>query len=362
MFIIWQSGEDVAQKIIDDISNKFQIIDATTIHWQRQDVCSQLNRLYPHRKFDYSAAKVKEIGADKNGVRLHFIIVRDLSPITKNDININLHNLKKIYREKFNTNFLHSTDNQADSLQTINRLLNFSRQKINDLNKLDKSKFLLFNQNKNILMKSEVITFNTISELFQRLNDYKILYVVLRNWEILDQDIVSLEHSDVDLLVEDYYNTILALNAKKANNKSYRVQYIIKIGKSNIPFDIRYVGDKYYDSKWAENIVKTRMNNDFFFIPNNENYYYSLLYHALIHKPSLSTDYYNRLMAINPIKPDMKNLKSFLKANNYKITRPLDKSVHYVYSYHHLKYILYSYLKKSKYLYTLYQKIRNFKN
>ena len=348
VFIIWQFGENYAQDIIEDISEKFSIIEVNTIQWEKKNVGINLNKLYPHREFDYKSAKVKEIGADKNGVRLHVIIISDDRVNLKDNINLNLKDLKEIYRKKYNTNFLHSSDNEEEAIDNIKQVLEYENNKIENIINTNANKFVLFNHYKKIVMMEEKINFNSIIDVFNLLENKGIMWVVLRNWDELDNDIVSLEHGDVDILVDDFYKTILILNAKRGTKINYRVQYRVQIDNRDIPFDIRHIGDDYYDKKWEDNILKDREKLDYFYIPNKSNYYYSLLYHAILHKERLSADYSSKLLNLKEEAPTLKNLKIFLNKNNYSITRPKDKSVYYRYSKRHYINITKQFIKKSK--------------
>jgi|APSaa5957512535_1039671.scaffolds.fasta_scaffold05151_2 hypothetical protein len=346
VFIIWQSGERYAQDIIEEIQCKFNFVSTKTFQWCKGEVGKNLNKLYPHREFDYKSAKVKEIGADEDGARLHFIVVSDSHPNIQNNINLNLKTIKEKYRKEYKTNFLHASDSQEEAFDNIQKVLAYDESKMNSLISTPSDKFVLFNYYEKKLMSSKKNTFDSVENVFIKLEEESLLWVVLRNWDELYNDIVTLAHGDVDILVDDFYKTILALNAERGTKVSYRVQYRVIINKRNIPFDIRHIGDNYYDNSWEETILNTREKLDYFYIPDKCNYYFSLLYHALIHKPRLSNEYSNRLAKLKKDAPSLKNLNNFLIKNNYKIIRPIDKSVYYRYSLRHYTHIVKQFIKK----------------
>ena len=110
-------------------------------------------------------------------------------------------------------------------------------------------------------------------------------YVVLRNFEKLPNEYISNEHGDIDLLVKDLNQTIYKTNAIKVHKDANRVHYKINIAGKYVYFDFRCVGDNYYDENWQINILKNRIKSaGGFYIPSNEDHFYSLIYHALIHK------------------------------------------------------------------------------
>ena len=105
------------------------------------------------------------------------------------------------------------------------------------------------------------------------------------------------------------------------------------------------MGDNYYDKRWQENLLKNRIYGDGFYHLNDIDHFWSLLYHGIIQKPSLTDDYIEDLDSIGQrhIKKykskilykkrrALRFLKKYLKDQDYRVTRPIDKSVYYRYS------------------------------
>jgi len=138
---------------------------------------------------------------------------------------------------------------------------------------------------------------NSPTELFHALNQ-TVRYVVMRNFEGLPHSLHVGSHEDVDVLTDDYQEMIGVMNAQP-NVKCiprWGGPYWVKISGQNMWFDLRFVGDRYYDPKWARVILDRRVWNDGgFFSPCAEDYFESLAYHAVVHKQSLSADYRQRL-------------------------------------------------------------------
>ena len=148
---------------------------------------------------------------------------------------------------------------------------------------------------------------------------------------------------NIDLMVENL-NYIKYLTGAKAGfpRKKYRCYYYININNEKVPFDFRYVADNYYDVKWQLDILNTRKLSDGgFYRPDKTNYFYSLLYHAIIQKRVFGSDYELRLKGlsehIDAINiPDNSNtvdylnlLSEFLEKNNYNYVKAIDKSVYF---------------------------------
>ena len=60
--------------------------------------------------------------------------------------------------------------------------------------------------------------------------------------------------------------------------------------------DFRYLGDNYYEKKWEKDILESKiLYKKTFFVPNETDYFFSLIYHVLIHKDKITEEYKNRL-------------------------------------------------------------------
>ena len=129
------------------------------------------------------------------------------------------------------------------------------------------------------------------------------------------------------------------MQAEKVFKENFRVYYKLNVSGDNVYIDLRSVGDEYYDKNWQIEILNTRIFHEKkFYIPSNENYFFTLVYHVLIHKIEISSDYYHKIAEIFKrfISRDEKKLnftyyfemlENFLKKNEYEYVRPKDFSV-----------------------------------
>ena len=171
--------------------------------------------------------------------------------------------------------------------------------------------------------------------MFYVLNN-TIDYVVLRNWQPLPNDFLLEGHGDIDLLVDNLKDAVYILKANPVFPEKHRVHFKVKINNQQIPFDLRFVGDDYYDINFEKDILKNKQTLRGFNIPNEYYHFYSLLYHAFIHKHNIKDDYKITLSKMtedyNPQDFTQINaagiLREFLNKHNYKVTKP-EPSVRY---------------------------------
>lgn len=180
-------------------------------------------------------------------------------------------------------------------------------------------------------------------ELFFVLNA-TVDYVVLRNFDDLpDQHTLEL-HGDIDLLAGNYVDAILVANARPLFTNPYNVHHAVVIAGQPIPFDFRYVGDNYYDARWEHQILASRrLTKGSFYTPDEENHFFSLLYHAAVHKKTVAPDYAIKLKRLannlgialpsGEFFDDPRQLRRFLQdfmsPRRYRFTPPHDPSVYF---------------------------------
>jgi hypothetical protein len=126
-------------------------------------------------------------------------------------------------------------------------------------------------------------------------------YVVLRNFEGLPDSHVVGDHDDVDLLVDDYREAVRILNARPVLGLVPRWggRFHVSVAGKRTIFDIRFVGDGYFDGQWQRDVLQRRcLSNSGVYVPCQRDYFETLAYHALAHKRRLSRDYSRRLTAM----------------------------------------------------------------
>ena len=316
LVILWSKALYKKEKILLDIKEKFQILDIYNVSWSKAKFSENLSRFYGEN-LPKNSGKEKHCGNDT----FCCIIIRDMQAnydareTSKGYkvVNTNLFDAKQLYRGWTGGGHkIHATDNINET--KLQLALLFSKS-YDDYLKKPVTDIIEKNCDSNL------VGFNgwsSFEELFHILN-LTSNYVILRNFENLEEQLTS-KHPDVDLLVENKSQIVSILNAKPTNNKSYRVQYNVVIKNKNINFDLRYIGDDYFSYKWEREILLTKVKHKYFYIPSNENHFFTLLYHALIHKNEISLDYIQRFQ----------ELKKDLPMNEYVDENLLDYLLNYM--------------------------------
>ena len=167
----------------------------------------------------------------------------------------------------------------------------------------------------------------------------KLKYVVLR-----DQ---TSENDDIDILVNNYFLfkrisdchsykfknlNLISNSGDPVEDNGIKVSNYIKIKNKIIKLDVRFIGDGYFDINWQKKILNNRKYHLGYYIPNHENFIYSLLYHIVYHKGYIDKKYINvlkknfKLKTIN-LKIITKIIDNYLSSKKFKIMRPLDLTI-----------------------------------
>jgi hypothetical protein len=335
-FIVWSKGLQHSERILADISKKFEILKRVRTTWSKNKFSENLSRFYGEN-LPKNSSKEKHCGTDP----FLCILVRDNKPVYElretskgiKPVNINMFDAKQLYREWTGGGHkIHGSDNVSEARSNIyllfgikyNSLLNNSESAVETAYDID------------LIGANGWDSLDTIFEAYNELCNY----VVLRNFVNIDQELNNL-HPDIDLLTDNKRLLIDVSNGKPTFSDKRRVQYLVIINNKKVFFDFRFIGDNYYDYKWEQQILHTRVIYKNFYVPSTDNHFYSLMYHAFIHKEKLIEDYVTKLIDLSQ-KVDLNyNLRSFLDFkvlndlnlfmvdNNYEFVEPRDMTVYF---------------------------------
>ena len=334
LFILWENARYKEKEILKDIKENFNIIGLYNIKWNKENFSQNLSRFYG-TNLPKDSAKEQHCG---NGDFLLIIVEVENPKYEKRDtskgeqvVNVNMFDKKAYYRELTGGGHkVHATNSTIETNHDLTLLLG---KNIEDYIKdLDRNKEVQVTN-----LEQELVGqngFKTVKEMFYVLNNC-INYTIIRNYETLPEEIYVNEHNDIDIICDSYENAAYVLNAEKVFLEDYRVHYKVKVEDKFAFFDLRYVGDSYYYYQMEKDILDNRKYNEKgFYTVDKEDYFYSLIYHALIHKPQFAKDYEDRLIKMNPTNIKLETKEDFIKILNqwlinkgYSITKPIDKSV-----------------------------------
>lgn len=336
VFIIWSKGLEHKQQVIADIETKFEIIQKIYTTWTKQKFSENLSRFYGEN-LPKNSSKEKHCGT---GTFL-CLIVRDNTP--KYDlretskgvktVNINMFDAKQLYRDWTGGGHkIHGSDNVTEAKSNIYLLYGL---KYDDI--VNSVKLGIIKEYKQDLIGAN--GWNSLDDIFEVFNAL-CNYVVLRNFVNIEDELNNL-HPDIDVLTDNKRLIADAANGKPTYKDPKRVQHLVMVNNQKVFFDFRFNGDNYYDYKWEQDILKTRIKYKNIYVPNNINHFYSLMYHAFIHKEILIKDYIFKLISLSDKENlgyntkafiDFKvldDLNAFMIANNYEFVEPRDLTVFY---------------------------------
>ena len=340
LLIIWDKARNKEKEILDNISNNFELVEIYKIKWDKKKFSKNLSSFYgsnlpPKSKKELHCGNGEFIVATFYDNQPKYGYVETSRGTEK--VNINIFDIKNKFRLLTGGGHkIHTTNSIKETNHDLTLLLGLN---YNDYEKNIKNKK---NYEKKIISITKNITgvdgWKNLHELFYVINS-TLNYVVLRNFEELPDMPYGKKHADIDFLVKNLDDAMYIMQAEKVFKESFRVYYKLNVNGDNIYIDLRSVGDDYYYKNWQIEILKTRIFHEKkFYIPSDENYFFSLVYHVLIHKIEISSDYYYKTAEIFKkfISKDEEKLnftyyfemlENFLKKNNYEYVRPKDFSV-----------------------------------
>ena len=173
----------------------------------------------------------------------------------------------------------------------------------------------------------------SLHDFFYDINQ-KCEYLILRNWSALENETPYMDgHEDIDILCNNLDHFLKVTGAKSIHYLDTRNNYSLLVGSNNVRLDVRFVGDGYYDSNWELTMLHNRTLKHGFYTVSDEMFGYSIAYHALVHKPFLSSEYSSIISESLHIENDkdriIEVLREYCAMNNYYATVPRDPGVHF---------------------------------
>lgn len=170
----------------------------------------------------------------------------------------------------------------------------------------------------------------SLNHLFQGICEEE--YLIMRNYDFEMENLIKGE--DIDCLCENREKFAKKIGAFPVKEGENVFNYWVEVEGIKIRVDIREIGDGYYDSMWEWEMLNKKCRYKEFYIMDEEDYAYSLLYHSLIHKPEIAfkyevllSDYFGAHIGRNKETDDL--LCKYLYKKGYHFVKPLDKEVEF---------------------------------
>ena len=336
VLILWHNARDFKNQAESLLNSKFTVRAIVKRKWSKKYALINFSRFY-QKSQEFIIGKVEHVGYGPFFIYLledkHPIYDLRLTSSGFKNVNTNVFDLKQKMRELTGGGHLiHASDDTQGARRDLYLLFH---KDPNDLSITEYLKSIHTSLHLDLLGSQ---AWADLPSLFKFLNACTN-YVVLRNYSNLPLKVDS-EHSDIDVLTDNFETFKYLLNGNEVFKESYRVHLSTSIGGVQILWDIRSTNDFYYDANWARNILKKRIKNEnLIFIPDNENNLWSLIYHALVHKKELNEDYlikyknlYYQQFNLNPhlsSEAIITELASFMSLHNYSVVKPKDRSVYF---------------------------------
>ncbi|MGC3990528.1 MAG: hypothetical protein QM796_12780 [Chthoniobacteraceae bacterium] len=343
LFILWQQARDEELRILEDIGTRFEVVAVREVHWSPGRVAENFTRFYG-QKLPPGSFKEEHCGSGPFLV----VIVRDRHPLYENRptskgerlVNASLFDAKQRYRAWTGGGHrIHATDSETETRHNLALLFGVNLAEFTAAHPEP--------WNGSIESVHADLAgaggWTSLRQLFSTLNA-TVNYLVLRNFEWLPDQFATEEHGDIDLLTDSLEDLVFLANGRKVFPGPNRVHYAVPIGGVEVLFDFRHFSDHYYDTTWEKAMLAGRQWHERGFpVLAREDYFYSLLYHAVVHKPGIAPDYVEKLTRLarelrvpHTEQADFSNaaeskrlLDFFLKRKGYFYVRPKDQSVQF---------------------------------
>ncbi len=274
---IWQSGEPYFNSILKTISKYYSVHDIIRYSTTDQQVfMTKMDQLYaidPSNK-DKVIPKLLSLGEETS---FWFLICSGNPNWNKK--------LKTKIREKVGINCLHTTEHSHMTAQALKLLFQYNQDQVDIIlekrGKLLTKKNDIFHQSKIKLEgKTKENKFDTINEVFTRLNKDKINYVIISFGEPLDELIAY--GKDIEIITTSPISVIDCLGATYLKK-----QTVYQIFVSGMAIKLDFYLSYNLPVNWNKHMLATKEYDIFYkyFKPKNIEEFWSTLYERTILKP-----------------------------------------------------------------------------
>lgn len=287
LFIIWEHARHKEKDILQEIKAEFKILKEIEIEWDKDKFFDNLTCFYGfEHHYRYFVDNIRGNGKfliviveDKNPEYIDVQTSKGLCSVNKNTFNIK----QKVRTCFFDGKYVfHSTNTVAETKHDICILTGKS---LDDLNKQG------FFDGKRINIKRNtpaVQGWKNIEQVFYVLNE-TVNYVVIRDCEIVPNmpqvdSAKGFDYADIEILTDDIQALKYTLLSRSENE--FDCNIFVNVGDKIYYFHSKFLGDRYFDINIEKKLLetKTKNQNGIWVVGDKELYFYTLIYHSIIHK------------------------------------------------------------------------------
>ena len=333
LLVVWEAATHRLAEIETDLQRRFEQLYKIRVRWSEAHVHENMGRFYG-KKLPDIAEKVAHCGAGEFVVYFLDDPVPSWAVLETSSgpqlVNRNMFEAKQLYREMTGGGHrVHATNNSPETLRDAVLLLG------NELPRPEDFESAIHRD------LTGCRGWSSLTEMFAVVN-LCAKYVVLRNFDTLPEEHHTELHGDIDVLCVNRDEFAQLTNARRVFPQAYRRHYMVNVGGEDVAFDIRDVNENYYCPRWSRDLIRRRVARPGIYTPDQQDYLYSLAYHALLHKAFLPADYGVKLAALfdsadqmDPVSNHLgyiaEALELYMSTNGYRFVRPLDWSVYFNY-------------------------------
>jgi hypothetical protein len=302
MFVLWEHAGPEWARIIGDLDRRFDVIHQRHVTWPVDDVDDNFLRLYGSAPLAGRASETvfrrKEIvGAGTFAI----VVVEDPDPHYVYDrtfsrkveiVNQRIAEAKATYREWTGGGFrVHSSNSLGEFFRDMTLLV--GAHELDRLLAVDVRDVAPSAVQESLAGAGG---WRDLPELFIHLRR-AARYVVLRNFEALPRSLMDGD-GDIDALCADPNELAALANAAVQTDRDGKFACAAMVAGKPVSLDLRWPGDGYFDTAWQAAVLVDAVDQDGVIVPSIPDRFFTLLYHAKVHKKEVKDVYKERLRSL----------------------------------------------------------------
>jgi hypothetical protein len=343
VFVLWERSQVHWDAILADLSTRFCVVFVACVEWPKDQVENNFLRLYGMPPRDDASKEPSRRSAAVGAGPFMLVVVEDLAPVYVVDrtfskkieiVNRSVAAAKAQYRALCGGGFrVHSSNSLGEFFRDATLLLGVTR--LNDI--LATSGQPSGGIETLALDLAGGQGWSSMELLFQHLVRASGC-VILRNFDELPHRLLDGD-GDIDVLCRDKADLAAIVNGRVLIDVGGKFACETTVDGTKLQFDVRFVGDGYYDEYWQNEVIRSAVpHNRCVMVPSADHHFFTLLYHAKVHKKTVKAEYRLRLRALadqlglaayrdvdltdDAVASEL--LAGYMCANRFRPTMPLD--------------------------------------